>query len=59
MNNEIEGNKIIAEFYPKWCKETNRNGGVLIGKSIKELLWSFLQYPKEQNAQVSDTTDAK
>jgi hypothetical protein len=26
------------QFYKKWCKETKRNGGTLIGSSIQELL---------------------
>jgi len=28
--------KPIHEYYKDWCKETKRNGGVLIGSSIKE-----------------------
>lgn len=31
----------IDEFYQRWCKETKRSGGVLIGSSIKELLTAF------------------
>jgi hypothetical protein len=42
MENEVE------KFYSKWCKETGRSGGVLIGKSIKELLEAFLLYYKKQ-----------
>lgn len=26
----------LHELYQTWCKETKRNGGVLIGSSIKE-----------------------
>lgn len=28
----------IDDWYKEWCKRTKRNGGVLIGSSIKELL---------------------
>jgi hypothetical protein len=28
----------LKEIYKQWCKETKRNGGVLIGPSIQELL---------------------
>jgi chromosome segregation ATPase len=31
----------INEFYKNWCKDTKRNGGILIGSSIKELLTAF------------------
>ena len=31
----------INEFYKNWCKNTKRNGGILIGSSIKELLTAF------------------
>lgn len=31
----------IYDWYKKWCKETKRNGGILIGSSIQELLQSF------------------
>lgn len=31
----------IDEWYKKWCEKTGRNGGILIGSSIKELLSDF------------------
>ena len=31
----------IEKFYKNWCRNTQRNGGVLIGKSIRELLTDF------------------
>ena len=47
MNKEItnEGEKELLEgllrLYREWCKETKRNGGVLIGKSITEFFEWF------------------
>ena len=38
----------IEEFYKKWCKETKRSGGVLIGSSIRELLIAFQLYNTTQ-----------
>lgn len=29
---------IIHDWYKEWCKKTGRNGGILIGSSIRELL---------------------
>ena len=34
----------IESVYKKWCKLTSRNGGVLIGRSIRE----FIAYYEEQ-----------
>lgn len=35
----------IIKIYDKWCKETKRNGSVLVGSSIKE----FFEYYKNNN----------
>lgn len=31
----------IKKWYARWCNETKRNGGILIGSSIQELLQAF------------------
>ena len=36
----------IINWFNDWCKRTSRNGGVLIGKSIIELLQDFASYPE-------------
>ena len=36
---------MIIKIYDKWCKETKRNGSVLVGSSIKE----FFEYYKNYN----------
>lgn len=36
----------IKKWFTKWCDKTKRNGGVLIGKSIAELLFDFDAHPK-------------
>lgn len=36
--------KTLAKLYKRWCEETNRNGSVLVGKSIRE----FLAFLSEQ-----------
>jgi hypothetical protein len=33
--------QIISDFFDEWKSDTKRNGGVLIGSSIKELLSDF------------------
>jgi len=38
----------VQEFYKDWCKRTNRNGGVLIGSSIRELLSDMWQAIKAE-----------
>lgn len=32
----------IKVWYAQWCKGTKRNGGILIGSSIQELLQAFV-----------------
>lgn len=39
MENDIE------RLYKKWCKETKRNGAVLVGGSIREF-FEWLQQPE-------------
>ena len=39
----------ILSFYRKWCAETGRGGGVLIGSSIRELLTAFAEFLCNQN----------
>lgn len=56
MNNEVEESEemedkrlldearldaLVIDWFEKWCKDTKRGGGVLIGTSIKELLKDF------------------
>lgn len=52
MNN-ITNNHLSAEqrnnFYSNWCKETKRNGGTLIGKSIDELMIAFEKHLADQS----------
>ena len=38
--------KDIKIWYEKWCKKTKRNGGVLIGSSIRELLVASAEFPE-------------
>jgi hypothetical protein len=46
--------QIISDFFDEWKSDTKRNGGVLIGSSIKELLSDFYdilikpEEPKEE-----------
>ncbi len=42
----------VDEFYKEWIKKTKRNGGVLIGSSIKELLRDFEQRQAPQQLPV-------
>lgn len=28
----------VKEYFLKWCKETKRSGGILVGSSIQEFL---------------------
>jgi len=37
----------MKELYEKWCKETKRNGSVLVGGSIKEF-FDWLKQPEYQ-----------
>lgn len=30
----------LSELYKQWCKDTKRNGGILVGGSVKE----FIEY---------------
>ena len=47
--NEV-GKEEIAEFYNAWCKETGRDGRLLKGSSVRELLSAFSkQYPTQAN----------
>jgi cell division protein FtsB len=41
MTNETNVEKWVKDEYKKWCKATNRGGGVLMGQSIIELLTHF------------------
>lgn len=42
--------KPIHEYYQQWCKETKRNGGILIGSSIREFFdWHEIQSPQSKN----------
>jgi hypothetical protein len=41
----------MEELYKKWCKETKRNGAVLVGGSIKEF-FDWLE-KEESNIKVS------
>ena len=36
----------IDQLYRKWCEETKRGGGVLIGKSIKDWTDYLIEYLK-------------
>lgn len=39
----------LKAFYAKWCKDTQRGGGVLVGASIRELLVSFYEHINKRN----------
>lgn len=39
----------IKQWYSIWCKATKRNGSVLVGKSIQQLLNDFCSHPIETN----------
>jgi hypothetical protein len=41
MINKLNVEQWVKDEYKKWCKATNRGGGVLMGKSIIELLTHF------------------
>jgi hypothetical protein len=41
MTNETNVEQWVKDEYKKWCKTTNRGGGVLMGQSIIELLTHF------------------
>ena len=32
----MENEEVLNKYFKEWCKETKRNGGVLMGVSIKE-----------------------
>ena len=34
----------ILKWYKQWCKATRRNGGILIGSSIQELLSDYTAF---------------
>lgn len=34
-------NAEVDKWFKDWCKTTHRNGGILVGSSIKELLYSL------------------
>ena len=40
---------MIKDLYKQWCKETKRNGGVLVGGSINE----FFDWLEDNNYYVS------
>jgi hypothetical protein len=40
--------KTLEDLYRKWCRETKRSGGVLVGGSI----WQFFDWVKENNYKV-------
>lgn len=42
----------IEAFYKNWCKETKRSGGILIGSSIKELLFAYHSQFTQQGEQI-------
>lgn len=46
------GNKLTFEelnvIFKKWCEETNRSGGVLIGSSVREFLKYLSQKIKDK-----------
>jgi hypothetical protein len=47
---EVQGEesaKGVDEFYKSWCKDTKRNGGVLISSSIKEVLTAFSKWQSQ------------
>jgi FtsZ-binding cell division protein ZapB len=54
-----EGKVDIDSFYEKWKKETKRNGGVLIGSSIKELLNDFYKLLQPQVEEGNKTKEEK
>ena len=44
---------MILDIYSKWCKETKRNGSVLVGSSIKEF---FEWIEKEYSINITEKT---
>lgn len=38
MENKSNDTVNLKELFKKWCKETKRSGGVLVGSSVREFL---------------------
>src|SRR6185312_5209855 len=51
---DISAEEVVKKFYSQWCKDTKRNGGILIGSSIKELLTDFAN--KIVNERINDVS---
>lgn len=45
----------LQELYKQWCKETKRNGAILVGGSIRE----FLDYVEERCITFKKTQDER
>lgn len=46
VSGRIIGEDELEKVYEKWCKETKRNGSVLVGGSIKEFFDYFINQSK-------------
>lgn len=48
-------NMTIDKLYDQWCRETKRNGSILVGPSIKE----FFKYIQQSGYEVRPTEKPK
>ena len=44
----------IHDLFKQWCKETHRNGGVLVGKSVREFFDYYLEKRTENDSKTNE-----
>jgi hypothetical protein len=49
----------LFKIYQEWCKDTKRNGSVLVGKSIRELLLHLEDKIKLSDVKITTSADGE